>query len=481
MTLDEIRSAIATATAVPVDALKAAQANAAQLAPDVVALMEKAAAGVWLLPGQQNLLFYGLYALAAARRTEAFPALLALLARPDHDLDALFGDALGTDGAALVVSLYDGKPEPLYALLSDPGRSEYVRWTLFKAMARLAWDERLPAQDFVDFLARFDDERLAPSHDLAWMGWQDAICLLGLSTLEDRLVAAWDDERGEDMPMPDEERRDRLARLNDAFENPKDPSGFEQERIAPIADAAATLSWIEPPQAEEADPEDAAAGIRLTDREIDWLAGFLESDRQPTQTMDIEMLDGYFAAIAAVPDAASREEYLPLLWGDQGEEPAVDSPEQRAYLDQLLDRHMRSIRARLAADQGHEPVLVPTDRPAEQGVRWSEGFGLGTSLREAAWGAVVEDREAGDAFADIAALSGSHYDPQAEKLSAKEREAILEALSDYPALFARVFRDGPRNREPVRVTKIGRNDACPCGSGRKYKKCHGAPGAAPLG
>ncbi len=28
--------------------------------------------------------------------------------------------------------------------------------------------------------------------------------------------------------------------------------------------------------------------------------------------------------------------------------------------------------------------------------------------------------------------------------------------------------------------KIGRNDPCPCGSGLKYKKCHGKPGAPPL-
>ncbi|WP_446782643.1 SEC-C metal-binding domain-containing protein, partial [Macellibacteroides fermentans] len=28
--------------------------------------------------------------------------------------------------------------------------------------------------------------------------------------------------------------------------------------------------------------------------------------------------------------------------------------------------------------------------------------------------------------------------------------------------------------EPVRVEKqVGRNDACPCGSGKKYKNCHG--------
>ena len=29
-------------------------------------------------------------------------------------------------------------------------------------------------------------------------------------------------------------------------------------------------------------------------------------------------------------------------------------------------------------------------------------------------------------------------------------------------------------QEPIRVDpKIGRNDACPCGSGKKFKNCHG--------
>jgi preprotein translocase subunit SecA len=41
-------------------------------------------------------------------------------------------------------------------------------------------------------------------------------------------------------------------------------------------------------------------------------------------------------------------------------------------------------------------------------------------------------------------------------------------------------KDG-RNKvqQPVRVEKkVGRNDPCPCGSGKKYKNCHGRPGAA---
>jgi preprotein translocase subunit SecA len=35
-------------------------------------------------------------------------------------------------------------------------------------------------------------------------------------------------------------------------------------------------------------------------------------------------------------------------------------------------------------------------------------------------------------------------------------------------------------QQVIRKEKIGRNDPCPCGSGKKYKKCHGAPGATPL-
>jgi preprotein translocase subunit SecA len=31
-----------------------------------------------------------------------------------------------------------------------------------------------------------------------------------------------------------------------------------------------------------------------------------------------------------------------------------------------------------------------------------------------------------------------------------------------------------RKAQPVRTeTKVGRNEPCPCGSGKKYKKCHG--------
>ncbi len=52
----------------------------------------------------------------------------------------------------------------------------------------------------------------------------------------------------------------------------------------------------------------------------------------------------------------------------------------------------------------------------------------------------------------------------------RKREHELEELqlqsgSDNQLESAPVMRDEPR---------IGRNDLCTCGSGKKYKKCHGA-------
>lgn len=37
------------------------------------------------------------------------------------------------------------------------------------------------------------------------------------------------------------------------------------------------------------------------------------------------------------------------------------------------------------------------------------------------------------------------------------------------------FSPGPR---PRNIAKIGRNDSCPCGSGKKYKDCHQREGSA---
>jgi preprotein translocase subunit SecA len=59
------------------------------------------------------------------------------------------------------------------------------------------------------------------------------------------------------------------------------------------------------------------------------------------------------------------------------------------------------------------------------------------------------------------------------KMHSNKRE-IDNTGQDYAANENDYYDPTPVKKEPVRVgPKIGRNDPCPCGSGKKYKNCHG--------
>ena len=64
--------------------------------------------------------------------------------------------------------------------------------------------------------------------------------------------------------------------------------------------------------------------------------------------------------------------------------------------------------------------------------------------------------------------------PEQKQDMSKYREQ-KEDLND-PAQDAAARQDTrqqPKNQPFVAPKKIGRNDPCPCGSGKKYKNCHG--------
>jgi HEAT repeat protein len=67
-------------------------------------------------------------------------------------------------------------------------------------------------------------------------------------------------------------------------------------------------------------------------------------------------------------------------------------------------------------------------------------------------------------------------DQLAGGLTAREEELVKEALDQRLLMHNQkpVFVESESEAEPEAVPKVGRNDPCPCGSGRKYKKCHGA-------
>jgi uncharacterized protein YecA (UPF0149 family) len=61
-----------------------------------------------------------------------------------------------------------------------------------------------------------------------------------------------------------------------------------------------------------------------------------------------------------------------------------------------------------------------------------------------------------------------------EELARRERaRRLAEAVAARPLLAPEPL---PPSTTPTSSKKIGRNDPCPCGSSKKYKRCHGQPG-----
>ncbi|MGG5358971.1 MULTISPECIES: preprotein translocase subunit SecA [unclassified Enterococcus] len=55
-----------------------------------------------------------------------------------------------------------------------------------------------------------------------------------------------------------------------------------------------------------------------------------------------------------------------------------------------------------------------------------------------------------------------------------QREQVAAGETNHPAeQTAQSQSNTSAKKQPVRVEKVGRNDPCPCGSGKKYKNCHG--------
>ncbi|HEV8037796.1 MAG TPA: SEC-C metal-binding domain-containing protein [Bryobacteraceae bacterium] len=67
------------------------------------------------------------------------------------------------------------------------------------------------------------------------------------------------------------------------------------------------------------------------------------------------------------------------------------------------------------------------------------------------------------------------FKPDEEKLAevALDHRLILHGKKPVFSV-AESDEDEPSDEEPVEHVKVGRNDPCPCGSGKKYKKCCGA-------
>jgi len=206
--------------------------------PPFRALVERAADGQWLSASESMLLFRGLHILAGGRDSTIFASLLRLLHRPQEHLDDLFGDAISENMALIIASTFDEDVEALLGLIEAPAIDEYVRNAAIGAATFLTWDGRIERDRMVAFLVRFNDIRPAEDGSYLWVGWLEAIALLGLRSLASLAYQALSDGR---VPPEFFEREDFEEDLCRAESAPDEFAGFEFEHLGYMDDVMEAL------------------------------------------------------------------------------------------------------------------------------------------------------------------------------------------------------------------------------------------------
>jgi uncharacterized protein len=233
----------------------------------------------------------------------------------------------------------------------------------------------------------------------------------------------------------------------------------------------------------------------LSDTEMDELDSFLMSDATSNEVMMLDCLDGYLTAIASGPLIPIPSEWLPRVWGPTSEDvPAFDSNAQRERVIGLITRHLNAIVWNLQQEPDlFEPVFdlqvyVDDEREYIDGEMWAHGYMTGINMQRDSWKGLFESKHGVEVLQPIRLLGSADVNSEEEELT--KTPAQREALSNpIPASVSWIYKFwAPQRRAAIERTigkpseheiqKISRNAPCPCGSGRKFKKCCGSSTAS---
>jgi uncharacterized protein len=254
-----------------------------------------------------------------------------------------------------------------------------------------------------------------------------------------------------------------------------------------------------PESAPPSRPPLAASAQDLSDAEFAELDDLLAGVPEPLEPLDAVMLDGFLAGVIVQPELIATERWLPHVfdagghrWGE-----AEPTPEQ-ARARVLIARRHAAMNRSLAEFGGFEPLIlepvgddegVPPEGPDAPALDattrailpWVAGFEFAASIFPAMY--ELDDDAVATTLTRLYRFlpaEGDEEEATAALLAREHPIATLDAaIEEVVACVGELYDLTAPLRyqvETVRRTapKVGRNDPCPCGSGRKFKVCHGA-------
>jgi uncharacterized protein len=198
-------------------------------------------------------------------------------------------------------------------------------------------------------------------------------------------------------------------------------------------------------------------------------------------------LDGYLTGVIVTPQPTpiSPSAWMMRLWGEDA--PIFDDEAQIKTVLGALIKHYNAISAeidrsvkRLEADgtADYQPAFLAGDaKPTHDSVRsWVHGFWKAMTLAPGTWSRLAEDERTQiliRPFVGFFDLEPHEPDELPANVDAflDEDAALIPRMILVLGKLARIRQAYAHASPPSRRTKVGRNEPCPCGSGRKYKRC----------
>jgi uncharacterized protein len=202
-------------------------------------------------------------------------------------------------------------------------------------------------------------------------------------------------------------------------------------------------------------------------------------------SMLLEELDGFVAGLLACPELIMPGDWLPVVCNEDnaGQAPVFENLDHTNRVLGLVMEHYNNVARTLTERPDRYSPLFSVDTRNGDILweLWIEGFEKAVALRPAAWKKLLDAD-----VATAAAMSGMLLltDIARGEKEVEHGDTLLAAAPDKIADWVIILNEWRlANCQPVQdsdprvVTvpskKVGRNEPCPCGSGKKYKKCCG--------
>ncbi len=203
----------------------------------------------------------------------------------------------------------------------------------------------------------------------------------------------------------------------------------------------------------------------LSERELAWLQNYLDNLSQTyPDCMTLEAVDGLFCALIINPVMAKPSEWMNIIFV---KEHVFSSEEELEKVMSLLIRYWNHLSQLIEKNELPFPRVIK--REAESSFKlaekWAKAFYIGTGYCRNEWSEFVKDKE------NAALMTPFFLLDQENDLDNENRETLLGLI---PAAAHKLFHywiEKNTAEKQAAKTKVGRNDPCPCGSGKKYKKC----------